>query len=304
MTLRTWHLAAPGVRTGRRRRVLLAAAVAVASIAVPVGSGSAQGASRTTGTVASDGSVRTYRLYVPGSLRPGSQRALVLVLHGFGGSAAQAERAYGWDAEASRHGFVVAYPQGLRRAWNDAGLDRQPKVDDVAFLVRLIDRLSTRFAVEPGRVYVAGMSNGGFMAERLACDAADRLAAIGAVAASRRAACAPSRPVSVMHVHGLEDPLVAWAGSAGGPIGAYRSQPAIAAGWRAVDDCGAVTVAGTGGKVRRETAEGCAEGTGVVLVTIASAVHEWPGATRAPTSAATYDTTAELWRFFAAHPRT
>lgn len=278
----------------------MVAAVAVAALAAPV---AALAGPSTAGSLVSDGLVRTYRVHVPPALPAGSRPPLVLVLHGHGGTGAQAERAYGFDALADREGFVVAYPDGVDRGWNDADLDRHADVDDVAFLRRLVDELSARHAIDPDRVYVAGMSNGGFMAERLACDLPDRIAAIGAVAASRRSACPTAEPVSVMHVHGLRDRLVRYAGASGGAIGAYPSLPSLVSGWREVDGCQrspAVTVRGV---VRRAESRDCAAGTDVVLVTIATAGHEWPGGLRAATTTATFDTTAELWAFFAAHPR-
>jgi polyhydroxybutyrate depolymerase len=225
------------------------------------------------------------------------------VLHGHGGTGEQAARSTGFDAEAERGRFLVVYPDGIDRGWHDDDLERLPAVDDVAFLRLLIADLSWRHAVDPARVYVAGMSNGGFMAERLACDLPGAIAAIGPVAASRRAACEPPRPVSVMHVHGLRDPLVRFGGSSGGAIGTYPSLSALTASWRATDGCDATPIVGGAGPVRRETSARCARGTAVVLVTIATAGHEWPGGTRARTPAATFDTTHELWRFFSAHPK-
>ena len=106
-----------------------------------------------------------------------------------------------------------------------------------------------------------------------------------------------------MHVHGTSDPLVAYTGAAGGPVGPYPAIPALVGGWRAADGCDANPRVRVAGAVRREVARSCSEGTGVVLVTVAKGVHEWPGGMRAQTPASTFDTTRELWAFFAAHPR-
>ncbi len=295
--------ARPAIAAAVLPAAAIATAITLAVLAPVVAPAVAHAGTSMTASLVSDGLVRTYRVHVPPAPLMGPGRPLVVVLHGRGGSGAQAERAYGFDALADREGFVVAYPDGVERGWNDADLDRHADVDDVAFLTRLVDDLSTRYAVEPHRVYVAGMSNGGFMAERLACEMPDRIAAVGVVAASRRAACPGARPVSVMHVHGLRDRLVRYAGASGGAIGAYPSLPSLASGWRHVDGCRPLPVVRTAGVVRRAEARGCALGTDVVLVTIATAGHEWPGGRRAATPAATFDATAELWAFFEEHPR-
>jgi polyhydroxybutyrate depolymerase len=292
-----------GRRPGRRwaAAVAVVAIVAVGTIVGPATVTAAGSASR--GTIVSDGIARTYRLYVPGSLRAGVRPPLVVVLHGHGGTSEQVARSSRFDAEAERGRFIAAYPDGIDHGWNDADLGRLPDLDDVGFIRRLIDALIARYRVDPARVYAAGMSNGGFMAERLACDLPDRVAAIGAVAASRRAECASDRPVSVMHVHGVRDPLVRYDGSDGGAIGAYPSQSTLAGWWRAVDGCAGTPRVASVGVVRREVATACDAGTAVVAVAIRTAGHEWPGGTGARTPASTFDTTHELWTFFAAHPR-
>jgi polyhydroxybutyrate depolymerase len=288
----------------RTRAASILAIGAVVAFAAGVDPPPAAGAgSMARGTLRSDGMTRTYRLYVPASLDRSRPAPLVLVLHGHGGTGEQVARSSGFDAEADRGRFIVAYPDGVDRGWHDADLDRLPDVDDVAFVRDLIADVASRFDVDPTRVYVAGMSNGGFMAERVACDLPDVVAAIGAVAASRRAPCDAERPVSVMHVHGMRDRLVRYGGSTGGAIGAYPSQPALAGSWRTTDDCTGAPVVETTGVLRRETAVACRAGTAVVSVAIRTAGHEWPGGAGARTPARTFDTTHELWLFFAAHPR-
>jgi polyhydroxybutyrate depolymerase len=87
------------------------------------------------------------------------------MLHWFGGSGRQAALRSGFSNLAETGGFLVAYPDGVRRGWNDSDLERLPDTDDVAFLGRLIDYISSQYLVDPARIFVAGMSNGGFMAE-------------------------------------------------------------------------------------------------------------------------------------------
>lgn len=237
---------------------------------------------------------------------------LVLVLHGGFGSAKAAQQVYGWDELADRHGFVVAYPDGARRSWNAGdccGAAEEERVDDVAYLEAVIDDLAAVLPIDSRRVFAAGMSNGGMMTYRLACDT-DRLAAIAVVAGTLVTDCADADPVSVLAIHGLDDSTVPFDGGPG--RGAVEVDgppvPDILASWSAAARCEA--------PVERESppiAESlaaCADGRAVELVTIADAGHQWPGSERSrsqellgadPPSPA-LDATARAWEFFAAHP--
>ena len=155
------------------------------------------------GVLTIGGLQRTYVLHLP----PGPPNGLVLNLHGAGMTGNQQADLTGYNSVADRYGFVVAYPDGFDTTWADgrgASLPDRQGVDDVGFLSTLIDQLSRAYAVPPGRVFVTGMSAGGFMANRLACERADLVTAIAPVSGTLGAGfpCAPSRPVSVMAVHG------------------------------------------------------------------------------------------------------
>jgi polyhydroxybutyrate depolymerase len=114
---------------------------------------------------------RSYRAYRPAELP--AETALVLMLHGAGGSAAQAEASFGWTALAEREGFVVVHPEDVDRTWNTEGGCCGPAaardVDEVAFPTRVVEDVSRRVTVDPDRVFVTGMSNGGEMSYTLAC---------------------------------------------------------------------------------------------------------------------------------------
>ena len=128
----------------------------------------------------------------------GAAPPLVVCLHGGFGQGAGMALYSGFDRVADRFGFVVAYPDGHRRSWNDgrgntpAGRDG---VDDVAFAAALLDQLSTRLAYDPRRVYVTGISNGAMMAQRLGCELPERIAAIAPVAGGYRPAWPNGSPL-------------------------------------------------------------------------------------------------------------
>ena len=155
------------------------------------------------------GQERTYLLHRPTGLGRTTPAPLVIVLHGGFGSGSQAENAYHWNAVADRNGFIVAYPDGIRRAWNAGGAccgyPSRNKVDDVGFLTRLIQTISRAQNIDPKHVYLTGISNGGAMAFRYACEGPYPIAAIGSVAASFSFPCRQAHAVSVMEIHGLDD---------------------------------------------------------------------------------------------------
>ena len=241
---------------------------------------------------------RTYLLHVPPGLPPAG---LVINLHGAGMTGAQQAALTNYNAVADRFGFAVAYPDGIDLSWADgrgASIPDRQRVDDVGFLAALIERLTRELAVPPGRVFVTGMSAGGFMANRLACDRADLVSAVAPVAGTLGSGvpCAPSRPVSVLAIHGTADAVVPYGGGPmvgrGGPSDVL-SAPALAQRWQQADGCPAPLVDQPGPGVQRVAATGCAGGTEVVLLSIDGGSHIWPSA---------LDASAASAQFFAARP--
>jgi polyhydroxybutyrate depolymerase len=163
-------------------------------------------------------------LRVPAKAR-GHRAPLVLALHFASGTGAQMEQATRYTPEAARAGFVVAYPTaGANNFWSIDG--------DFPKLARTLDAVERVACIDRSRVYVSGISNGGFMATVLACRMARRIAAAALFAPGigGTGTCAPSRPVSVLEVHGTSDPIVPY----GGPAGEV---PQFVAGWARRDGC-------------------------------------------------------------------
>lgn len=270
----------------------------------------------------SGGLARHYLLHLP----PGATaapRPLVVLLHGRLGTGAGLERMAFFDRVADSAGVVVAYPDGWRRSWDD-GRPGTPAarrhVDDVAFLLALLDDVARRTAIDPGRVYLAGMSNGGFMTERMACEAPGRFAAVGVVVAtlsdSLAGACRLGTPVPALFIHGTDDPLVPFNGGRLGDRGNAVSADSTVALWAAWDRCGpsapALALAdtahdGTTVEVRRYA--DCAGGAEVVGYVVRGGGHAWPGGTQylpvrfVGRASRNLDASLELWRFFARHRR-
>ena len=277
-------------------------------------------------TITVDGRERTYRLHVPSTYDETKRVPLVLALHGRLGTGEGQERLSHFNEVSDDHGFIVAYPDGIDRSWSD-GRGKTPAeekgVDDVKFLSELIRKLESQYKIDPGRVYAMGMSNGGFMSGRLACDLADQIVAVGIVGASvstnTAATCRPAKPVSVMIIQGTEDPLVPFAGGAlgkNGDRGEVLSHDAAVKKFAALNHCPGPpqhptleAAADDGTSIQVTAYEGCARGTSVEGFTVVGGGHTWPGGMQYAPAAMIGKTTHNLnaseaiWNFFATHSR-
>ncbi len=179
-------------------------------------------------TLTYDGQIRHYALYVPGREND-TPLPLVFSLHGGG---VELEDQIGirghkcpfklWMELAECEGFYVVYPEGLpgvygKPTWNDCRADCtvSSSADDVGFLLALLDAVAAEHPVDRGRVYASGMSNGGFMALRLAVEAPDAFAAVAAIGAAMPAVsgcAAASEPVPVLFMNGTADPNMPYGG--------------------------------------------------------------------------------------------
>jgi len=263
-------------------------------------------------TLESGGRQRTYRVYRPADLA--DPAPLVVMLHGGFGSAAQAESYYGWDAEADSGRFLVLYPDGVDRAWNvGGGCCGKPGasgIDDVSFVSAAVAAVGAALPVDPRRIYATGISNGGLLAYRLACDT--RLfAAIGPDSATLLGACPAPAPISVIHIHGTADRNIPYNGGRGDGFAHIDGPavPSVIAAWRATDDCAPPTSSVSG--VVTTSVAACPDGRSVELITIAGAGHQWPGSPSKPLiqrllgtdpPSTALNATEVIWRFFAAHP--
>ena len=194
-----------------------------------------------SGTFQFGGLTRTYRVHVP----PGSPVGLVLNLHGGAATGMGQEGLSEFDSAADATNLLVVYPDGYDKSWADgraASPAGRHHIDDLGFLVALVGKLANDFGVHLGHVFSTGMSNGGFMSNRLACDRADVFAAIAPVSGTLGAgvACNPSRPVSVLAVHGTHDPLVPFNGGdvhGRGGVSHSVSATGMVDKWRSLDGC-------------------------------------------------------------------
>ena len=195
-------------------------------------------------------------------------------------------------------GFIVAYPDGLAnggdgsQSWNGGSCCADDDRDDVAFTRALVDHLDTLLCIDRARLFSTGMSNGGYMSYRLACEAPDLVKAVAPVAGALGIAesqCNPETVVPLIHIHGTEDSLVpysaavssaeTWAaksGCVGDPVEVYQMGVATCVRW-----------------------EDCEQGA-VELCTADGGEHCWPGQLFCPFGASTEDLMSNevMWDFF------
>ncbi len=248
-----------------------------------------------------DGLQRSYHLFVPEDVAPGAP--LVLALHGGGGRGVLLDRSTrgGITREAGERGWVVAFPQGIEKGWNDgrapvtARDERRSAVDDVGFLTALTDELSSSHGVDAEQVFVLGISNGGHMSYRLGVEASERFDVIAPVIANHPVIwqdSVPADPVSVLVINGTEDPLVPYDGGMvtvfGQERGEVMSTDQTITWWDEHDRCeGPVTTLelpdrdpDDGPRAVLETRRDCADGSEVTLVRVEGGGHTWPGGTQ------------------------
>lgn len=166
---------------------------------------------------------RPFGVFVPSSVTPGEPAPLIVLLHGYGGSGNQIEAYFGLEHVAQERGILLVHPSGTPDAYGNRFWDAaeaccrrdSPPVDDSTYLNDILDAVSQRYAVDPERVWFVGHSNGGFMSYRMACDHADRVAAIVSLAGTSHldpTLCRPSSTVSVLQIHGTQDYVIAYEG--------------------------------------------------------------------------------------------
>ncbi len=220
--------------------LIAAAALATAQVVFSMAKGYAP-------RVAHFGGSRPFEVNVPDNYSAAKPSGLVIALHGFGSSGQNVENYFGLAAVTNEYGLFSVAPNGTmdnegRRFWNATpaccNVDHK-KVDDEGYLVRLVDLIAKRFSLDPKKIFIIGFSNGGFMAHRMACDQAGRIAAIVSVAGStypEESSCNPAKPVSMIQVHGTADQTIAYAGGnlRGAPFPGAQKTVSI---WADLDGC-------------------------------------------------------------------
>ncbi|MDP8568881.1 extracellular catalytic domain type 1 short-chain-length polyhydroxyalkanoate depolymerase [Methylophilus aquaticus] len=266
---------------------------------------------------------RAYLVHVPPQYDGSKPMALVLALHGGGGNMRiQANESYYHQLSAAdQHGYIVVFPNGYSRlpggrlaTWNAGkccGAAQQKNINDVAVIRQIIHEMQQRANIDPRRIYAQGMSNGGMMAYRLACELSDLISAVASVAGTDGTLeCNPSQAVSILHIHALDDDHVPFQGGVGekSPTKvSFNAVPAIVQKWirllhtssspeRVLAVPGAYCELYGGGNQQSE----------VKLCVTERGGHAWPGGNkvRGGDAGSTAISANDLiWQFFSTHVR-
>lgn len=253
------------------------------------------------GTLEHGGHVRTYEYFIPSGYDGTQAVPLVLSFHGLGSDGKAQIGLSRFNLVAEDNGFIAVFPDSTalegehpnlpplpnaNRQWNigvDMSLQYAAGVDDVGFVVALIDKLAEIYNIDLSRVYATGMSNGAMFAYRLALEIPDRIAGIAAVTSPMTvnfAAMEATRPVSVIIMVGDEDPIVPFEGG-----GIFMSTADTVAYWVAANGITTApeitylpqTAANDPTRIRREYYSGGLNNTAVILYVVEGGGHTWPG---------------------------
>ena len=170
--------------------------------------------------------LRSYTMYIPSTWKSDVVSPLLIALHGLSGWDLQLMDNTAFNNLAEANNFIVVYPNGTGeklgdrgiRSWNGGQVgwcttgncppSQISKIDDVGYISNLIDDVSSRYPIDPKRVYLTGHSNGSQLAQRLACQLSNKITAVAVVAGHLALdTCNPDSPVSLLQIYGTEDTL-------------------------------------------------------------------------------------------------
>ncbi len=260
-------------------------------------------------TLKAGGVDRTVHVHLPKGYDATKASPVVLSFHGYTSNGAEQNALAHMNDKADAVTFIAVHPEGTGTtpSWNAGaccGDAAANATDDVGFVGKIIDELESKLCVDAHRVFATGMSNGGFLSHRLACELSTRIAAVAPVAGLLAIpTCNPTRPMSVFQFHGTLDPLVPYDGS---PTMGFPSVPQTMSGWATRTGC-SVTPRETSkkGDVTCTTYDGCKGGAEIALCTVTGGGHTWPGGLPVPSLGYTTTNivaTDAMWDFFVKHP--
>jgi len=226
-------------------------------------------------------------------------------------------RMSGWNQVADEEGFIAVYPmgRGFPLRWNaNSKTEEDGSINkDVIFLRTLIAKMQEIYNIDPGQIYVNGLSNGAGMTQLLACEMGTEIAAVGGVAGAYLLPwedCQTEQPIPAMVFHGTSDPIVSFSGGQTSRTGAlFPNIPEFAASWAERNSCESeADETQVSPSVTRSAYSSCEQDANVVLFTIAGGGHTWPGGCCLPVwitgeTTQEIDASALLWDFYQSQNR-
>lgn len=242
---------------------------------------------------------RYYGAYLPAAYKGASPWPVVLTLHGGGGDAITTVGFTQMNLVADTGNFIVVYPQGTQVGTNccswAAGVGSPADtsgIDDILFFNKLLDTLITQLNIDTNRIYSTGLSQGGFMSQRLACQLSNRIAAIAPLCSNldslQMVACSPTRPISILVINGTSDLLVPYNGATftnnGWPL-TYFPTDTLMNFWATKNGCQLASdstqfpdvITTENSTITRFNYPNCSCSTNVTLYKVYGGGHTWPG---------------------------
>jgi polyhydroxybutyrate depolymerase len=235
---------------------------------------------------------RTFLVHRPEGIAPAQRVAVLIAFHGGSGSAAGMPRLSKLNTLADKNKIIIVYPQGIDKRWDDGrSIPGRTKYDDVGFIRALIDKLLADPNIDPTRVYLTGISNGGFLCQRLVLELPEKIAGAAIVVAGvtkeLEAMEHAQKPVPMLFVVGTNDPLVPFAG---GGIGFFQKAGMVESAsettkfWAAHNHCEAkgesselpVLDAKDSTRVKKTVYRPHTGGQEVISLAIEGGGHTWP----------------------------
>lgn len=245
---------------------------------------------------------REYHLYIPASYRPDHPTPLILGFHGNTDHAQSFEAYSKLSPLAEQVNFIAAYMQG---AGDPPTWDTGENSGDVLYVKDVLDYIQTICNIDADRIYAIGHSLGGGIVHRLACEMADRFAAIATQAGAYQNSepCKPARAIPIITIHGTGDTIVSYDGfwpndeTPGDSFTLGMSIPQWAAHWADINGCDSQsTVIFQQDPISGQQWSNCSGEADVVLYTVRDGRHGWP------TPSIDFDAARTIWDFFVRHP--
>lgn len=263
-----------------------------------------------------DGYDRPYLVHLPTGYDPANEYPLVLAFHGGLGKGSQLENQSLLSIKADAEGFIVVYPDGVSfgalniRTWNAGhccGEAMNNNVDDVGFVEELVDTLKKNYSIADDKVYGTGMSNGGFLCYRIACENPDLFAAIAPVACSMALDDCPStKMVPIAHFQSLLDDNIPYTGGVGDGLSTHHNPPldSVADVWAVKGNC-SLNDFWVSPTYEMRIDEECDCGNKLRFYYTSDGGHSWPGGTKTLGDDVSTQINANdlMWDFFSEYPK-
>lgn len=262
---------------------------------------------------------RSFLVYKPKGYNNTSSLPLVFVNHGGQSTAQGMMQVADFRTLADKDKFIVIYPQGFQNTWNDGRptTANQLGVDDVNFFSAMCNYAVANLSVDNSKIYVTGLSNGGFMASRLGCELSDRIAAIAVVGATFEQGiytnCSPSKSMPTIIIQGSLDPFVPFNGGLvlPGAGGNAVSHTLAITKWVSINNCETTPtttnlpdVSNDGTTVTQSKYLGGTNGSEVIGYVVNNGGHTWPQGLQYASEATIGKTSQDInaneviWTFF------